>query len=237
MAGRTRSSTPSRTRLRSTFDRVLVHDVKNVSFRLRLLLSNLDEHWHDPEFRQTVKELLASTVERLEGVVGRLADHEEAVLIKVELDLNGLLREVVQRPGRRGRPARGPAVRLALGAVPPIWGDPFYLGDAVASLLENAAEAAAPDGRVLVRTLTAGTSRRPRAVVEVIDNGAGMTQEFLRDRLFRPFETTKPEGVGLGLATASQIVRFHRGTIRILSHPGGGTLVRLSFPASPGGPA
>ena len=63
MAGKPRSSA----RLRSTLDRVLVHDVKNVSFRLRLLLSNLDEHWEDPDFRRTVQDLLASTVERLEG--------------------------------------------------------------------------------------------------------------------------------------------------------------------------
>jgi signal transduction histidine kinase len=224
-------------RLRSTFDRVLVHDVKNVSFRLRLLLSNLDEHWDDPDFQRTVKELLAATVERLEGVVERLAAEQDAVLIKVALDVNGLLRDVAGRPARRGRTGRGPSVRLALGAVPPIWADPFYLGDALGSLLENASEAAAPDGRVLVRTFSGGTARRPRAVVEIIDNGAGMTPEFLRDRLFQPFETTKPEGVGLGLATASQIVRFHRGTIRILSQPGGGTLVRLSFPASPQEPA
>ena len=58
-----------------------------------------------------------------------------------------------------------------------------------------------------------------------------MTPEFLRDRLFRDFETTKPQGVGLGLATAGHIVRFHRGTIRVLSQPGGGTLVRVSLPA------
>ena len=233
MAGRPRSSA----RLRSTLDKVLVHDVKNVSFRLRLLLSNLDEHWEDLDFRKTVKELLASTVERLEGVVGRLATKEDAILVKVSLDVNGLLREVSQRPARRGRSARGPSMRLALGAVPRIWGDPFYLGDALGSLLENASEAAAPDGRVLVRSFTGGSARQPRAVVEIIDNGAGMTPEFLRDRLFQPFETTKPDGVGLGLATASQIVRFHRGTIRLLSHPGGGTLVRLSFPAKPKEPA
>ena len=61
-----------------------------------------------------------------------------------------------------------------------------------------------------------------------------MSAEFLRDRLSRPYETTKPQGVGLGLATASQIVRFHRGTMRILSQPGGGTLVRLSLPGDRG---
>jgi signal transduction histidine kinase len=59
-----------------------------------------------------------------------------------------------------------------------------------------------------------------------------MTSEFVRDRLFQPFHTTKPDGVGLGLATASEIVRLHRGTIRIHSRAGGGTLVRLKFPGS-----
>jgi len=227
MANRSRFSA----RLRGTFDRVLVHDIKNLSFRLRLLLSNLDEHWSDPEFRKTVRDLLASSVERLEGIVGRFVAHEDAVLIKVELDVNGLLRQVLERPARRAsRAASSSAVTLALGAVPRVWGDSYYLGDAFASLLENALEAAAPDGKVVVRSYSGRSAQRPRAVVEFIDNGAGMSAEFLRDRLFRPFETTKPHGVGLGLATASQIVRFHRGTIRILSRPGGGTLVRLSLP-------
>jgi signal transduction histidine kinase len=227
MANRPRSSS----RLRGTFDRVLVHDIKNLSFRLRLLLSNLDEHWADPEFRQTVRDLLASSVERLEGIVGRFLAHEDAVMIKVELDLNGLLRQIAERPPRRGsRGTPAAPVSLALGALPRIWGDSYYLGDAFGSLLENALEAAGPEGGVVVRTTSGRSARRPRAVVEIIDNGAGMSAEFLRDRLFRPFETTKPQGVGLGLATASQIVRFHRGTMRILSQPGGGTLVRVSLP-------
>jgi signal transduction histidine kinase len=221
----------SSARLRSTLDQVLVHDIKNMSFRLRLLLSNLDAHWEDPEFRATVQDLLASTVERLENIVGRFTAHEDAVLVKVSLDLNGLLRDVAERPTRRGRSSRGQSLKRALGAVPAIWGDPFYLGDAFASLLDNAFEAAGPEGTVLVRSYAGGTAKRPRALVEIIDNGAGMSPEFLRDRLFRPFETTKAGGVGLGLATANQIVRFHRGTIRILSQPGGGTLVRVSFPA------
>jgi hypothetical protein len=224
---------PSRlpARLRSTRDRVLVHDLKNMSFRLRLLLSNLDEHWEDPDFRRTVSELLASTVDRLEEVAGRFLANEDAVLIKVALDVNGLLRQVAGRPARRGRTGRSPAISLALGEVPRIWGDPFYLADALASLVENASEAAAPEGKVLLRSFRGGTAARPRTVVEVIDNGAGMTPEFLRDRLFEAFATTKAQGVGLGMATANQIVRFHRGILRVLSQPGGGTLVRLSFPA------
>jgi len=232
MAGRPRASA----RLRSTFDRVLVHDVKNVSFRLRLLLSNLDEHWANPQFRDTVKELLAASVERLESAIGRLSTDRDAVLAKVSLDINALLREVVERPSRRGKTGGRTPIRLALGAVRPIWGDAYYLGDAFGSLLENAQEAAGPEGRVLLRSFPAGTEPRPRTVVEIIDNGSGMTPEFLRDRLFQPYHTTKPDGVGLGLVTASQIVRFHGGTIRVSSQPGGGTVVRLAFPADPGAP-
>jgi len=227
----------STARLRSTLDRVLVHDVKNMSFRLRLLLSNMDEHWEDGEFRKTVRELLASTVERLEDIAGRFVEREDTLLVKLELDVNDLLRTIAGKPTRRGGRATsgdGPTVSLALGEVPRIWGDPAYLGDAFASLLENAWEAAIPAGKVLIRSTTGGTARRPRAVVEFIDNGSGMTPEFLRDRLFQPYETTKPQGVGLGLSTASQIVKFHRGSIRILSQPGGGTLIRLSLPGIAG---
>lgn len=230
-ARRSRSSS----RLRSTRDRVLIHDIKNMGFRLQLLLSNLEEHYEDPEFKRSVQELLSSTVERLDRIVGRFSAHEDAVLIKVSLDLNGVLRQVAAAasPRRSGaNPSGLPRLSTALGAIPPVWGDPYYLRDAFQSLVENALEAAAPDGKVVIRAFSTGSGRKVRAAVEIIDNGSGMSADFVRDGLFQPFQTTKPDGVGLGLFTAGQIVRHHRGSIRVLSHPGGGTVVRLSFPAA-----
>jgi signal transduction histidine kinase len=221
-------------KLRSTLDRVLVHDIKNMGFRLQLLRSNLEEHYGDPDFKRSLQELLSSTIERLDGIVGRWSTHPNAVLIKVALDLNGLLREVAAAATRRGprvASARLPSLSLALSPLPQIWADPYYLLDALTSLLENALEAAAPSGKVLIRSFSSGSRAGPRAIAEIIDNGPGMSPEFVRDRLFRPFQTTKPSGVGLGLFTANQIVRHHRGTIRLRTHPGGGTVVRLSFPA------
>ena len=216
-------------------DRVLVHDIKNMGFRLEMLRSNLDEHYGEPEFKRSVQELLASTVEKLDRIVGRFAAPEDAVLIKVSLDLDAVLREVAAGAPRRAARARGPGERgplaLALGSPPPVWGDPFYLRDAFRSLLDNALEAAGPDGKVLVRSF-ATRGARPRALVEIIDNGPGMSPEFVRDRLFEPFQTTKSDGVGLGLFTANQIVRHHRGTVRVFTRPGEGTVVRISFPAA-----
>ena len=53
--------------LRSALDRVLVHDIKNMGFRLQMLLSNIDQHYDDPQFKRAVQELLRSTVERLDA--------------------------------------------------------------------------------------------------------------------------------------------------------------------------
>lgn len=230
---------PSR-RLRSTLDRVLVHDIKNMGFRLQLLLSNLKEHYEDPEFKRSVEELLRSTVDRMDSIVDRFSTGDEPVLIKVPVDLNGVVREVAEGETRRGLsvPPAVPGDRtlsLSLGPIPEIWGDPYYLTDAVKSLIENALEAVPPEGRVLVRTFRDDGAKRPRVVVEIIDNGSGMTPEFVRDQLFKPFQTTKSDGVGLGLATASQIVHFHNGKLAVLTRPGGGTVVRIAFPAIPGG--
>ena len=223
--------------LRSTLDRVLIHDIKNMGFRLELLLSNLEEHYDDPEFKQAVADLLRSTVDRLDGIVGRFSAHEDSVLIKVGLDLNEVVREAGDQAIRRARRAAGaagstrfPMLSLSLGELPEIWGDPFYLMDALTNLIVNALEATPAEGKVVVRSFSEKAGRRPRALLEVIDNGAGMSPEFVGERLFRAFETTKPDGVGLGLATANQIVRFHQGSMRVLSEPGVGTVVRLNFP-------
>ena len=225
-------------RLRSTLDRVLIHDIRNMGFRLQMLRSNVDAHYGDPDFKRSVQELLSSTIERLDRIVGRWSAEQDQVLIKVALDLNSLLRDIADGATRRGarrgasETARVPALSLALGGIPQVWGDPYFLRDALSSLVDNALEASAPAGRVLIRTYTPrSTSRnRRRAFVEIIDNGAGMSPEFVRDRLFRPFQTTKPEGVGLGLFTASQIIRHHGGSIRVRSSAGEGTVVSLSFP-------
>ena len=226
---------PSKRRIRSTMDSVLMHDMRNMRFRLGLLLENLEEHYGDPEFKRSVVEILEGTQEKLDAMVTRWSAHADSILVKVEVDLNDVIREVL-RVARLRRPAgRPPAVRTELGELPRVWGDPHYLQDALLSVFENALEAVSPGGgAVTLRSRVEQRGRKVSAVVEIEDDGPGMSDDFVRNRLFRPFQTTKPDGVGLGLYTASQILLFHKGTLVVKSRPGEGTLVRAVLPVEAG---
>lgn len=223
---------PSKRRLKSTMDSVLLHDMRNMGFRLGLVLENLEEHFGDPDFKRSVVELLQGTREKLDTMVSRWTAHTDSILIKVEVDLNDIVHEVLRVAHVRG-PADGgpPRVTAELAPLPRVWGDPHYLQDALLSLVQNALEAVAPSGgHVVVRSFEERRARRHSVVVEIEDDGPGMSEEFTRDRLFRPFQTTKPHGVGLGLYTSSQILLFHRGDLVVKSRPGEGTLVRAILP-------
>ena len=97
-----------------------------------------------------------------------------------------------------------------------------------ANVMKNALEAIDPrrtDGRVVINLF----AEEERAVVEIIDNGGGITLED-REKIFLPFFTTKPSGTGLGMAIVKKIMDLHNGEIEIDSLPGGGTAVRLVIP-------
>ncbi|MGA7992180.1 MAG: ATP-binding protein [Thermoanaerobaculia bacterium] len=221
-----RRAPAGRRRVRSTKDSVLIHDIRNLGLRLSLLLSNMEEHYGDPDFKRSAEDLLQSTVQKLDGIAKSWSSHGDSVLIKVPLELNDLVQEVLRTCRPRGRSA--PQMSASFVEVPGIWGDAYYLREAIQSVVQNAQEAAASS--VTVRTDLERRGAREFAVVEVEDDGPGMSGEFLRRKLFRPLQTTKPGGVGLGLYTARRILRHHRGDIEVKSEEGVGTRVRLLLP-------
>lgn len=223
----TRPSDPRR-RLPATKDSVLIHDIRNLEQRLSLLLSNMEEHYDDPDFKRSATDLLQATVQKLDGIARSWSAHRDSVLIKVPLELNDLVQEALRSCRPRGRSA--PRMTTIFAEVPEIWGDPFYLREAIQSVVQNAQEAAA--SLVMVRT---GVERGARslAFVEVEDDGPGLSAEFVRRRMFRPFQTTKSGGVGLGLYTARRILRHHRGDVEVRSAEGKGARVRLLLPLPP----
>jgi signal transduction histidine kinase len=214
-------------RVRSTQDSVLVHDIRNLELRLSLLLSNMEEHYGDPDFKRSAADLLQSTIQKLDGIARSWSARADSVLIKVPLELNDLLREALRTCQPRGR-ASTPRMSTSFGEIPGIWGDAHYLREAIQSVVQNAQEAATSS--VTVRTGLVRRGARDFAMVEIEDDGLGMSGAFMQRRLFRPFQTTKPGGVGLGLYTARRILRHHRGDVEVNSAEGEGTRVRLLLP-------
>lgn len=105
--------------------------------------------------------------------------------------------------------------------------DPELVEQVLINLLLNALHAVQdqPNGQI---RMEASLDERGRVIVEVIDNGPGISEEA-RDKIFVPFFTTKQEGSGIGLSLSKEIMRLHKGSIQFQSDPGKRTVFRLTF--------
>ena len=151
--------------------------------------------------------------------------------------------QAVIMPGERleaivenSRRARGAAVELALDARSAgVAMTPASFDAVVLHLLDNAIEATKSGGQdptAPVRISLRHEARR--AVVDIADRGPGMAPEFVREELFQPFRTSKPEGSGIGAYQARELVREVGGDLLVISRPGSGTTMRVLLPAVEG---
>ena len=222
-----------RVSLQQTVDSVIVHDMKNLAFRLSALLQNMEESYDSPLFKQSMAEILNDTVQKMDTIVKRYRDSQQQIVVKLKVDINQTLLKMIENlPSRRTRDVQ---IELSLTELPLIWGDPFYLHNAFRSLVENAIEAMPHGGTLTIITKLIPQRKKKRIAIEISDTGVGMTQSFIQNELFSPFRTTKDTGLGLGLFTSQQIFAMHRGRIEVMSTPGSGTTFRVLLPVEENG--
>ncbi len=217
----------------------VAHEINNplayVCSNLTFLSEQLAQETLPPEALPELREVVAETQEgagRVRAIVQDLktfarSDEESRGPINVHQVIDGALRLV------RNELLRGNArLERALEPVPAILGNEARLGQVLVNLLVNATQAF-PERRSDNNSIRIATrsDEANRVVVEVEDNGAGMSPEVLQ-RIFDPFFTTKPvgEGTGLGLAICHSIVQSMGGQIEVRSIPGRGTTFVLSLP-------
>jgi len=116
-----------------------------------------------------------------------------------------------------------------LRPLPTITADRNKLETVVTNVFLNARDAVGENGRITVETSHQGDC----VILSISDNGCGMTPEFVRDSLFRPFRTTKKRGLGVGMFQVRMIVGAHGGSIQVESEPGRGTTFRIILPVRP----
>ncbi len=207
---------------------LVAHDLKNLAGRLKLLAQNLAEHFNDPLFKPAAVGALNTAVEHLQQLARDLHDHEGRLLVQLRVNLDAIVRQALEDL----RPSFGDGIEVVerYGDPPPVWGDAFLLRRAFACAIENAVDAMSGGGRLTIVT-SAGRAPRSRRVVEIADTGRGMSPEFVREQLFRPFSSTKETGLGLGAYTIRQVAALHGASVRVISAEGVGTRVRVCFPA------
>jgi putative PEP-CTERM system histidine kinase len=209
-----------------TMSAFFVHDLKNVGSSLSLMLQNLPVHFDDPGFRKDALRGIAASADRINHLISRLSVLRNKFELKpVETDLNQLVVEALERVSWVSE------VELVreLHPLPKILADPEQLQSVVTNLLLNAQDVVGEAGQVRVTT----SRQDGQAVLAIVDNGCGMSPEFLRGSLFRPFHTTKKKGLGIGLFQSRMIVEAHRGSIQVESEPGKGSTFRVHLPLIP----
>ena len=199
----------------STF---IMHDLKNHVTNLSLILSNAREYIGDPEFQSEMLENLSGTLLKMKSLILRLQKiGDKGTLAPSICDLMEI--------ARRGTRLAGLPAEIVQGESVPVCVDREEMEKVVINLLVNAIESGAP-AETLV--LEVGCGSRP--YFKVIDNGCGMTDDFIRESLFKPFKSTKPKGFGIGLYQCRQIVEAHKGHIDVHSTVGEGTTFTVWLP-------
>ncbi len=203
----------------------VAHELRNGLATLRGYLTLVERRPEEGTLRDYLSEMRRES-DHLARVVEDFLTFARPESARVEeVDLLALLEQAAADPALEAGAVRVEAGRLAL---PRVRGDAQLLERAVKNLLRNAvlAEREARGKAAVVCRL----ERQPETVLLAIeDRGPGLPPE-VRERLFQPFVTTRPDGVGLGLSLAHRIVGLHGGSLRLEDREGGGTKATISFP-------
>lgn len=202
----------------------VLHDLKNLIAQLSLVVSNARRHGENPAF---LKDAIA-TVENAVNRMNRLMEQLRAGDVpprSLTVDLESLAAQAVAN-----RSTHTPVPTLQVEGGPfPVRGVRDRLLSVINHLVQNAQEATPADGSVSLRLWRDAQ----QVFLAVQDTGCGMDADFIRTRLFKPFDTTKGlTGMGIGAYESRELVRSLGGDVEVTSAPGAGTTIHIRLPVS-----
>ncbi len=200
----------------------VVHDLKNIVTQLSLMLRNAERLQNNAEFQQDMLSTVQSSLEKMKRLMLQLREGSPQASGAHGVELAPIIKRLGASAAESGRHIEiSSPDRLATR------GHSDRIERVFGHLVHNALDATPVDGRVWIRLLRVSG----QVVVEVGDTGVGMTEDFVNKQLFRPFNSTKPHGMGIGAYESAQYVRELGGSIEVASRLGQGTLVRVMLPA------
>lgn len=201
----------------------ILHDIKNLVSQLSLLSRNAERHAENPDFRADMVATLKSSVGKMNELLTRLAPQASSRSHHVDAQP---LRPILTAAIAAKRHSH--EVRLLGDAS--LWAqvDGPALEQAAGHILQNAIEASPANEPVVVRV----SSRADTVEISITDKGCGMDGEFIGNRLFQPFASTKPSGFGIGSFEARSLIAAMGGRLSVDSRPGKGSCFTILLPAA-----
>jgi putative PEP-CTERM system histidine kinase len=199
----------------------MMHDLKNLAAQLQLVSQNAAHHKHNPQFIDDAMQTVGASAARMTRLINQLKGVPDSGTMNT-----AELADIAQRAARRCN-SRTPVPQVTVIARPTIFCDVERLGSVIEHAIRNAQDATPPTGEVRVEI----DRVVDHPVVRIIDTGCGMDQVFVRDRLFRPFDTTKgTKGMGIGAFQMREYIRSLGGSVDVQTAPGEGTCITMHFP-------
>jgi len=204
----------------------LVHDLKNLVAQIGLIVKNSEKHKRNPEFIDDSVDTLKNVLGKIELIVSHLKKGDVVNSQPELISLCDVLADVmVQQSANKPVPdivCHDKSIKIV--------GEKQKLVAIFGHLVQNAQEATADDGYVRLELV-----KNPgHAIVKVIDNGCGMDEKFIAERLFKPFDTTKGNaGMGIGVYSAREYLLAQGGNCKVESKPGEGTCFIVELPLAP----
>jgi putative PEP-CTERM system histidine kinase len=204
------------------FAAFVMHDLKNSVAQLQLLVANAARHRNNPVFVDDAIGTIHNTAERMTRLIEQLQGRDMQGMAR-QVDVTAIARAAVARST-----ARKPEVLLqAAERELPVIADPERLGAVIDHVIRNAQEATPASAAVALHVDAVGDEVH----IHVIDEGAGMDAEFVRHRLFRPFDSTKgSKGMGIGAYQTREYARGLGGDVEVQSTPAKGTDFCIRLP-------
>ena len=199
----------------------VVHDLKNIVSQLSLMLRNAERHRANPEFQQDMLMTVQHSVERMRQLMLQLREGTTPDGAPCGVDLARVIARIQAAKARQDR-----AFETQIGEALVTRGHEERIERVVGHLVQNALDATERSGKVWVKLDRQGGQAR----IEVGDTGRGMSPEFIREHLFKPFETTKQSGMGIGAYESLQYVHELGGKMLVDSEVNKGTRVTILLP-------
>ncbi|MEN8205323.1 MAG: XrtA/PEP-CTERM system histidine kinase PrsK [Pseudomonadota bacterium] len=205
----------------------MVHDLKNIAAELELVAHNAEKHKTNPEFIDDAFATFADTSSSIKRLLEQLRNRLVQAEKKVTVDLAILADTVISKQaGLLPVPQLEQRVKSCR-----VIAEKDRLENVLIHLVDNAREATGRYGSISIR-LSVEAGDVSMCVVEIADDGHGMDADFIQNRLFKPFDTTKGNaGMGIGMYESREFIRQLQGEIKVRSEPGKGTVVALHLPA------